>query len=208
MAKKSNLFQKLVVEFEGEEGIDVGALTVEYFKKLFEIVRRDLFETVKYETFLIPKRSGGNLALFKIFGIAIRHSLLQGGRPFPYLHPWCYTVITQKSEEEIVGLISKEKYTELISLNAGTANIISFLNVLSRTKSEKDINDLLECTEGQAFEQVVNATQWPIDTKITVNNIETLKAMIIWNELICKREKQLNAIRDGLDYVEFLPLLR
>ena len=41
---------------------------------------------------------------------------------------------------------------------------------LSRTKSEKDIDDLFECTEGQAFEQVVNATQWPIDKKITMNN--------------------------------------
>ena len=47
MVKKSNLFQKLVVEFEGEEGIDVGALTIEYFTKFFEIVWRDLFETVK-----------------------------------------------------------------------------------------------------------------------------------------------------------------
>ena len=64
MAKKTNLFQKLVVEFEGEEGIDVGALTVEYFTKFFETVRRDLFETVKSETFLIPKRSGGKLTLF------------------------------------------------------------------------------------------------------------------------------------------------
>ena len=90
-------------------------------------------------------------------------------------------MITQKSEEEIVGLISKEKYTELIPLNAGTANVISFLNVLSRSKSEKDIDDLFECTEGQAFEQVVNATQWPIDKKITMNNIEALKAMIIWD---------------------------
>ena len=97
-------------------------------------------------------------------------------------------MITQKSEKEIVGLISKEKYAELISLNAGTANVISFLNALSRTKSEKDIADLFECTEGQAFEQVVNATQWPIDTKITMNNIESLKSMIIWDELICKRE--------------------
>ena len=67
---------------------------------------------------------------------------------------------------------------------------------------------MFEFTEGQAFEQVVNAKQWPIYTKITVNNIEALKAMIIWDELICKREKQLNAIRDGLAYVEFLPLLR
>ena len=64
-------------------------------------------------------------------------------------------MITQKSEEEIVGLISKEKYTELIPLNAGTANVISFLNALSRTKSEKGIDDLLECTEEQAFEQSV-----------------------------------------------------
>ena len=86
MAKKSNLFQKLVVEFEGEEDIDVGALTVEYFTKFLEIVRRDLFETMKSETFLIPKRSGGNLTLFKILGIAIGHTLLQGGPPFPYLH--------------------------------------------------------------------------------------------------------------------------
>ena len=115
-------------------------------------------------------------------------------------------MITQKSEEEIVGLISKEKYTELIPLNAGTANVISFLNVLSRSKSEKDIDDLFECTEGQAFEQVVNATQWPIDKKITMNNIEALKAMIIWDEVICKREKQLNAITDGLAYVEYLLL--
>ena len=129
----------MVVEFEGEEGIDVGPLTVEYFTKLFEIVKRDLFETVKSETFLIPKRSGGNPTLFKILEIAIMHSLLQGGPPFPYLHPSCYAMITRKSEEEIVGLILKEKYTELIPLNAGTANVISFLNALSRTKSEKDI---------------------------------------------------------------------
>ena len=86
MAKKSNLFQKLVVEFEWEEDIDVGALAVEYFTKLFEIVRRDLFETVKSETFLRPKRSGGNLTLFKILGIAIGYSLLQRGPAFPYLH--------------------------------------------------------------------------------------------------------------------------
>ena len=70
----------------------------------------------------------------------------------------------------------------------------NFLNALSRIKSETDIDDLFECTEGQTFKQVVNATQWPVDAKITMNNIEALKAMIIWIELICKREKQINAI--------------
>ena len=89
MAKKSNLFQKMVVEFGGEEDIDVGALTIECFTKFFEIVKRDLFETVKFEKFLIPTRSGGNLNLFKILGIAIGHSLFQG------LHSLIYTPGTQ-----------------------------------------------------------------------------------------------------------------
>ena len=52
--------------------------------------------------------------------------------------------------------------------------------------------------EVQAFEQVVSATQWPMDKKMTMNNIDALKGIINWDELICKREKQLNAIRDGL----------
>ena len=73
----------------------------------------------------------------------------------------------------------KEKYTELIPINAGTANVISFLNTLTRKKSETDINDLFECKEGQAFEQVVDATQRLIHTKITMPNIEALKSKII-----------------------------
>ena len=81
----------------------------------------------------------------------------------------------------------KEKYTQLISINAGIANVISFLNALSRKKSETNIDDLFEFTEGQAFEQVVNATQRLIDTKITLPNIEALKSKIIWDELICNR---------------------
>ena len=59
--KKSNLFQKLVVEFEGEESVDVGALTKEYFLKYYETVRKDLFETSS-----ILKMSGRNLTISEI----------------------------------------------------------------------------------------------------------------------------------------------
>ena len=38
---------------------------------------------------------------------------------------------------------------------------------------------MFECMEGQAFEQVVNGKQWSTDTKITMNNIEAFKAMMI-----------------------------
>ena len=104
--KKSNLFQKLVVEFEGEEGVDVGALTKEYFLKYYETVRKDLFETLISETSLILKMSGCNL--FPKSSDSPMGSLLQEGPPFPCVHLWCYAMITQKSNEEIVGLISKK----------------------------------------------------------------------------------------------------
>ena len=80
--KEVDLFKKLVIQFEGEEGIDVGAFTVEYVTKFFEIFRRDLFGAVESRTILIANGSAGNLILFKILGIAIEASLLQGGLHF------------------------------------------------------------------------------------------------------------------------------
>ena len=65
MAKKSNLFQKMVVEFGGEEDIDVGALTIECFTKFFEIVKSDLFETVKSELFSISSGLPLDTAYFR-----------------------------------------------------------------------------------------------------------------------------------------------
>ena len=121
---KTILFQRLRIIFKNEIGVDVGALCIEFFTKFFSCVRNELFESVSSEKFLIPKRSGGNLTFFKLFGISLGHSLLQGGSPFPYLHPWCYCLLTSQSEEEIVSLLSREEYKELIPLNAGTANVI------------------------------------------------------------------------------------
>ena len=154
--KEVDLFKKLVIQFEGEEGIDVGAFTVEYVTKFFDIFRRDLFGTVESRTILIANGSAGNLILFKILGVAIEPSLLQGG-----LHFLIYTPDDTLSSQNYCKkkLISKEKYTELIPLRVGSAYVTSFLNVLSRTESETDVNDMSESTEGQAFEQVVNATQ-------------------------------------------------
>ena len=207
MVDKSIIFNKLVVEFCNEPGVDAGAC-VEYFTKFFDVVKKELFEVTPLDMFLIPKRSGGNLTLFKIFGIAVGHSLIQGGPPFPYFPAWCYAMIAEKPEEEIVALISKNVYGKLIPLNAGTATVLGFLNSLSKVKSESDINQLFDSTEGQAYEQVVNSSQWPIDTKITLANLEALKAMVIWEELVVKREKQIIAIREGLSYVELLPVIK
>ena len=138
----------------------------------------------------------------------IGHSMLQGGPPFPFFAPWCYAILTEKSEDEVMSIVSTCDYVSLIPLNAGTAVVITFLKMLSEAKSDKEINDIFDVqTDGPAYEQVVNSSQWPIETRITMANLETLKSMIVWEELVLKREKQLSALREGLAYIGVLPLM-
>ena len=209
LADRKILFKPLLIEFENEEGIDAGALTVEFFTKFFEKAEKELFEATPSYQHIIPKRAGGNITLFKAFGVALGHSLLQGGPPFPFLPRWCYAILSQKAEDEIGSIISESDYLSLIPLNAGTAIVISFLKELSCVKTNSDLDNLFDANaEGPAYEQIVNSSQWPIETKITLENIETLKSIIIWEELVIKREKQLYAIREGLSFIGVLPLIK
>ena len=208
LADRKILFTPLLIDFENEEGIDAGALTIEFFTKFFESAEKELFESTPAQH-LIPKGAGGNMTLFKAFSVSLGHSLLQGGPPFQFLPSWCYAVLSQKAEDEIAAIISESDYLSLIPLNAGTAVVISFLKELSNINTNAELDYLFDVNaEGPAYEQIVNSTQWPIDTKITLENIETLKAMIVWEELVIKREKQLNAIREGLSFIGVLPLIK
>ena len=73
-AQKELLFREFLVEFEGEQGVDGGALKMEFFSKFFDLMKQEMFEETPTGS-LIPKRSGWNLQLFEIVGIAIGHSL-------------------------------------------------------------------------------------------------------------------------------------
>ena len=197
IANKEMLKRPLVVEFKGEEGVDGGALKVEFFSKFFDAICKRMFEQTPNEQFLIPKRSGANLQVFKIIGVAIGHSLAQGGPPFPYFPPWCFAIISGKEEEDVVSSIAKESFKDSIPQNEGTSNLLQFLNELENVKSTNAITQLLdEAAEGPAYEQLINASQWPIDEKITLENREALMSMLIWDELVARRENQLKAVRE------------
>eukprot|EP00794_Sanderia_malayensis_P013231 gene13231-14589_t len=201
VADKELLYKRLTVGFNNEYGIDAGALRIEFFDKFFAFSKAELFESTP-KNHLIPKRSGGNIQLFKIVGIAIGHSLLQGGPVFQCLAPWCFAMIAGKDDNYIVTEVSIEKFTDSIPLNAGSANVISFLKALDEVKQDEDIDEIFDKrAEGPAFEQIVNSTQWPLDSRITTKNLETFKSMIVWEELVQKREKQLKAIQEGLYFV-------
>uniref|UniRef100_A0A7M5XI47 HECT domain-containing protein n=1 Tax=Clytia hemisphaerica TaxID=252671 RepID=A0A7M5XI47_9CNID len=206
-ARKSMLFNKFRVDFDGEVGVDAGSLSIEFFTKFFEQARSELFEMVPSGIYLIPKRSGGNLTSFKIFGMAMAHSLMHGGPPFPYLHLWCYLMLLDKSDDEIAACLF-ESYENLIPLNAGSSTVIQFLNKLSICKSNDEIQAILDSAEGPAFEQIINSSQWDINVEVNINNIETLKSIILWEELVTKREKQIKAMREGMEILGFLPFLQ
>lgn len=123
MMDTSVLFKKLIIQFTNEEGVDAGALTVEFFNKFFEIAKKELFEAVPSGKYFLPKRSGGNLTLFKMIGVAIGHSILNGGPTFPCFPEWCYAILSNNSDEEMVGLLANNRFEEVIPLHAGTATV-------------------------------------------------------------------------------------
>ena len=185
------------VEFEDELGIDAGAIMIEFFSKMFAHAEKELFESVKSTPYhFIPKRSAGNLVLFKIVGIAIGHCILQRGPPFGILAPWCFLVLCEEDEDFTYPHISIED----VPLNAGTSNLIQFFQKLQLAESDEEIDALFDSEEGPAFEELVNGSQWDISTKVSKINRETLLSMLVYEELVTKREKQLKAMREGLRF--------
>ena len=61
-----------------------------------------------------------NLELFKVFGIAVGHSILHGGPTFQSLAHWCFAVLSGRCEEEITAIIARESFEKTIPWNAGT----------------------------------------------------------------------------------------
>lgn len=62
--------------------------------------------------------------------------------------------------------------------------------------------------EGPAFEQLVNSSQWDASLTVTMHNRETLLSMLIFEELVLKRERQFKAIHEGLKYLNLMDIVK
>ena len=202
LARKVLLTDKFYVEFKSEDGIDAGAIKIEFFVKFFETIVKELFEQAG--VYSLPKRSAGNLVLFKIVGVAIAHSILQRGPSFSTLHPYCYAVICGQSEEDVSTLLT----ADVIPLSAATGNLLQFISKIKECTSDQEINEVFNMEEGPAFDQLVNSSQWDATLSVTMYNRETLLSMLIFEELVIKRERQLKAIQEGLKYLNLLEIVK
>ena len=108
LSDKTLLLKDLIIVFKGEEGLDAGAMKVEYFELLLTEIQQRLFEGSQSSK--VPVRDSTKGFLLKLAGVIISHSILQGGPAFPLLSPAIYyqlvtddllTVLAHLSMEDI-----------------------------------------------------------------------------------------------------------
>ena len=202
MGDKRKLFQKLFVSFQGEDGIDAGALTVEFFTLVFNEAKKQLFESVDDKDWLlVPKRAGGNLQIFKIFGMIVAHSLLQSGPFFNFLAPCVNDLLL--NEDGTSGDIM----LECIPVNCATGCLINFIKLLKCCESNDAINDLFSSADGPAFEQIISSSDWDPNEAVTMDNKDVLVNLLLHEKTIARRGGKIRAMREGMTFMEFQEFL-
>eukprot|EP00112_Aurelia_sp_Birch-Aquarium-sp1_P004800 Seg1544.10 transcript_id=Seg1544.10/GoldUCD/mRNA.D3Y31 product="hypothetical protein" protein_id=Seg1544.10/GoldUCD/D3Y31 len=139
MCDEKSLTRELVVKFCNEDGIDGGAIKREFFNLAFKEIRKRLFEGP--EESMLPVKDSSKGLLFRIAGMAVVHSLVQGGPTgLPILAPSVYSYLLSLDEDIIISQLDKSS----IPLNSATERLLDLLSHLDDCESDKDLGDLLE----------------------------------------------------------------
>ena len=200
VAAPESLCKQLEVSFKGEDGLDGGALKVEYFNMAWEQATSRLFEG--NVSSLVPIKDTTKIFLFRLMGMMVVHTVLQSGpvKRFPKLSPAVVSCMLGNEVEEIYRLLIKHD----IPLNAATENIHNLIEELDTAKSDQAIKELLgENSKSGAYWEIVNACHWPISEAIGIHNKSELIQEIIYNEVIRSRKDVIQEIKHGLDVIGF-----
>lgn len=112
LTNPDKLWDSPTVCFEGEDGLDGGAMKAEFFELLLEQVKKRLFEGDEY---LIPVGDSSKGLLMKLAGVIISHSIIHWGPSFAALSPAIYYHIAGADADMVLSKLSKQD----IPLNAG-----------------------------------------------------------------------------------------
>ena len=95
--------RKFVIDFDNEEGLDGGAIKMDYFTLLLKKIKNWLFEGGKEDS-LFPIKDTTKPSLFKISGIVIVHSIISGNpEGFPVLAEAIYLSICNFEESVVMS---------------------------------------------------------------------------------------------------------
>ncbi len=116
------LKKNLAITFHNEPGVDCGAIKSEFFTLLLAGINERLFEGIP--TRRVPRRDVSLQEDFEVAGMAVAHSIMQGGPSFSCLSPAIYPLVL----EEDCGIWCNYLPTrEDIPHNAATASLIEFI---------------------------------------------------------------------------------
>jgi len=132
--------------------------------------------------------------------MVIAHSMLHKGPGFYGFQNWVYESIAGKSdpEQHLMTLINKS----LLPQNASSSNLLDFIESLDEVNIKEDLDSLVD-----KYIKVINCSRWDPTKEITLKNRDVLLAQLPYEELVYKRQAQLQAIRDGLNNVGYFHLL-
>ena len=203
LSKPDILRKKLYVAFQNEEGLDGGAMKVEFFTLTLNEIKARLFEGA--ERNMVPIKDATKGLLFQLAGVVVSHALLQESSiGFPYLAPHIYSQIVGEKEDEIATQMKKEH----IPLDASTALLHEFLTALENCTTDEDVRTLPEEKEkSEAYWQIVNSSRWPKEKAIDMSNKEFLLQHLIFHELLVSRKNEIEEFSYGLKHLGFLDFL-
>lgn len=165
LTDKARLRKKLVVSFEGEDGVDAGALSAEFFQLALDQIKKRLFQG-KPER-VLPIKDSTKSMLFQIAGMITAHSLVQGGPGFPCLSPAVYHYMLGKCED-VAFHINKED----IPLTASSEPMV---NLIKELEDCDTADDLSNCLSDEHVWNLISACHWPDEVCVTLKNKGLLK---------------------------------
>ena len=193
------------ISFKGEEGLDGGAMMVEFFNLAIEEGIKRLSEGDSLN--LVPVKDATKLLLFRIVGTMLIHVVLQGGpvNMFPFLAPNIVAFLAGEEKEAVAVHLSKHH----IPMNAATECLHLLLESLDNCKTDFDVRKLLYGEDAnESFWQVINSSHWPKAQEINFQNKDLLIQELVYNELISSRLQEICELRVGLETLGFLSTLR
>ena len=122
LTKPEILRKELCVSFKNEEGLDGGAMKIEYFSLALNEVKARLFEGM--EGNMVPIKDATKGMPFQLAGVIVSHALFQKSSiGFPCLAPNIYSHIAGEEEDETTSKMKKQH----IPLDASTALLHEFI---------------------------------------------------------------------------------
>ncbi len=204
IGKPELLKRELSVSFKNEDGLDGGAMKIEFFALALQEVKNRLLEGS--ESNLIPIKDATKGLLFQLAGMIISHSISQQASiGFPVVSPYVYAYMVGAGEDEIAPLIMNKN---CIPLDASTSVLHELLTSLADCKNDADVESVLEKSEmSEAFWQLINASRWPNEQLIDINTRDFLLQQLVYHELLTSRKNEIDELKEGLKSLGLLDLI-